>query len=175
MTLQLLVVTKIARLETMSMIAKDFKFKKDEVKPPEIYLGARLEKKKLPMRHSRNNSKVCVEGVVSTGTRVQSVRTRQLEGKGSTSSKVLAGSVANEVTRLQTVQRRRSMRRMRVRKIATKTFSIASFLFDCSRGNALCVDPHCKVSIGQYTKMCTSPLIFFQLHYFRCQIFEENI
>ena len=25
---------------------------------------------------------------------------------------------------------------------------------------ALCVDPHCKVSIGQYTKMCTSPLIF---------------
>ena len=41
--------------------------------------------------------------------------------------------------------------------------------------NALCVYPHCKVSIGQYTKMCTSPLIFFQLHYFRCQIFEENI
>ena len=40
---------------------------------------------------------------------------------------------------------------------------------------ALCVYPHCKVSIGQYTKMCTSPLIFFQLHYFRCQIFEENI
>ena len=26
---------------------------------------------------------------------------------------------------------------------------------------ALCVYPHCKVSIGQYTKMCTSPLIFF--------------
>ena len=26
---------------------------------------------------------------------------------------------------------------------------------------ALCVDPHCKVSIGQYNKMCTSPLIFF--------------
>ena len=25
---------------------------------------------------------------------------------------------------------------------------------------ALCVDPHCKVSIGQYTKMCTSPHIF---------------
>ena len=25
---------------------------------------------------------------------------------------------------------------------------------------ALCIDPHCKVSIGQYTKMCTSPLIF---------------
>ena len=41
--------------------------------------------------------------------------------------------------------------------------------------NALCVYPHCKVSIGQYTKMCTSPLIFFQLHYFRCQIFAENI
>ena len=41
--------------------------------------------------------------------------------------------------------------------------------------NALCVDPHCKVSIGQCTKMCTSPLIFFHLHYFRWQIFEENI
>ena len=27
--------------------------------------------------------------------------------------------------------------------------------------NALCVYPHCKVSIGQYNKMCTSPLIFF--------------
>ena len=40
---------------------------------------------------------------------------------------------------------------------------------------ALCVYPHCKVSIGQYTKMCTSAFIFFQLHYFRCQIFEENI
>ena len=26
--------------------------------------------------------------------------------------------------------------------------------------SALCVYPHCKVSIGQYTKMCTSPLIF---------------
>ena len=25
---------------------------------------------------------------------------------------------------------------------------------------ALCVFPHCKVSIGQYNKMCTSPLIF---------------
>ena len=25
---------------------------------------------------------------------------------------------------------------------------------------ALCVDPHCKVSIGQYTKMCTSPSFF---------------
>ena len=25
----------------------------------------------------------------------------------------------------------------------------------------LCVYPHCKVSIGQYNKMCTSPLIFF--------------
>ena len=43
------------------------------------------------------------------------------------------------------------------------------------KSNALCVYPHCKVSIGQYTKMCTSPLIFFQLHYFRWQIFEENI
>ena len=31
--------------ETMSLIAKDFMFKKDEIKPPEIYLGARLEKK----------------------------------------------------------------------------------------------------------------------------------
>ena len=29
----------------------------------------------------------------------------------------------------------------------------------CKGGIALCVDPHCKVSIGQYTKMCTSPLI----------------
>ena len=27
--------------------------------------------------------------------------------------------------------------------------------------NALRVYPHCKVSIGQYNKMCTSPLIFF--------------
>ena len=27
--------------------------------------------------------------------------------------------------------------------------------------NPLCVYLHCKVSIGQYTKMCTSPLIFF--------------
>ena len=27
--------------------------------------------------------------------------------------------------------------------------------------NALCVYPHCKVSIGQYNKMCTWPLIFF--------------
>ena len=26
--------------------------------------------------------------------------------------------------------------------------------------SALCVDLHCKVSIGQYNKMCTSPLIF---------------
>ena len=32
---------------------------------------------------------------------------------------------------------------------------------DDEDNNALCVDPHCKVSIGQYTKMCTSPLIFF--------------
>ena len=32
---------------------------------------------------------------------------------------------------------------------------------------ALCVDPHCKVSIGQYTKMCTSPLIFSSSKYFR--------
>ena len=40
---------------------------------------------------------------------------------------------------------------------------------------ALCVYPHCKVSIGQYTKMCTAPLIFFQFHSFRWQIFEENI
>ena len=32
---------------TMELIARDFKFKKDEIKPPEIYLGARLEKKKL--------------------------------------------------------------------------------------------------------------------------------
>ena len=30
---------------------------------------------------------------------------------------------------------------------------------------ALCVYPHCKMSIGQYTKMCTSLFIFFQLHY----------
>ena len=27
--------------------------------------------------------------------------------------------------------------------------------------SSLCVYPHCKVSIGQYNKMCTSPLIFF--------------
>ena len=40
---------------------------------------------------------------------------------------------------------------------------------------ALCVYLHWKVSIGQYTKMWTSALIFFQLHYFRWQIFEENI
>ena len=33
--------------ETMSLIAKDFRFKNDVVKPPEIYLGARLEKKQL--------------------------------------------------------------------------------------------------------------------------------
>ena len=33
--------------ETMRLIAKDFKFKKDEIKPPEIYLGARLERKNL--------------------------------------------------------------------------------------------------------------------------------
>lgn len=33
--------------ETMALIAKDFRFKKDEIKPPEIYLGARLERKLL--------------------------------------------------------------------------------------------------------------------------------
>ena len=49
-------------------------------------------------------------------------------------------------------------------------FVVLSFLH-----TALCVYPHCKVSIGQYTKMGTSPLIFFQFHYFRWQIFEENI
>ena len=43
------------------------------------------------------------------------------------------------------------------------------------RGIALCVYPHCKVSIRQYTKMCTVPLIFFQFHSFRWQIFEEII
>ena len=36
---------------TMRLIAKDFKFKKDEIKPPEIYLGARLERKEL---HGQN-------------------------------------------------------------------------------------------------------------------------
>ena len=30
--------------------------------------------------------------------------------------------------------------------------------------SSLCVYPHCKVSIGGYTKMCTSPLIFLQLN-----------
>ena len=30
--------------------------------------------------------------------------------------------------------------------------------------SSLCVYPHCKVSIGRYTKMCTSPLIFLQLN-----------
>ena len=49
------------------------------------------------------------------------------------------------------------------------------FNFTFYTHNAPCVYPHCKVSIGQYTKMCTSPLIFFQLQYFRWQIFEENI
>ena len=34
-------------------------------------------------------------------------------------------------------------------------------LKDNNWGIALCVYLHCKVSIGQYTKMCTSPLIFF--------------
>lgn len=33
--------------ETMALIAHDFRFKKDKVKPPKIYLGARLEKKVL--------------------------------------------------------------------------------------------------------------------------------
>ena len=33
--------------ETMRLIAKDFMFKKDEIKPPEIYLGARLERNEL--------------------------------------------------------------------------------------------------------------------------------
>ena len=33
--------------DTMLLIAKDFKFKKDEIRPPEIYLGARLERKIL--------------------------------------------------------------------------------------------------------------------------------
>ena len=41
--------------------------------------------------------------------------------------------------------------------------------------DALCVSPHYKVSIGQYTKMCTLLLIFFQFHYFKWKIFEENI
>ena len=41
--------------------------------------------------------------------------------------------------------------------------------------SALCCFSFREVSIGQYTKMCTSSLIFFQLHYFRWQIFEENI
>ena len=53
------------------------------------------------------------------------------------------------------------------------TWTYFTFIFYTH--NAPCVYPHCKVSIGQYTKMCTSPLIFFQLQYFRWQIFEENI
>ena len=49
------------------------------------------------------------------------------------------------------------------------------FMCNFNSVSVLCVYPHCKVSIGQYTKMCTSLFIFFQLHYFRWQIFEENI
>jgi hypothetical protein len=37
--------------ETMLQIAKDFRFKKDKIKPPEIYLGAHLEKKELNGKH----------------------------------------------------------------------------------------------------------------------------
>ena len=41
--------------------------------------------------------------------------------------------------------------------------------------SALCCFSLRKVVIGQFTKMCTLPLIFYQLHYFWRQIFEENI
>ena len=40
---------------------------------------------------------------------------------------------------------------------------------------ALCCFSFRKVSIGQFTKMYTTPLIFFHFHYFRRQIFKENI
>ena len=60
-------------------------------------------------------------------------------------------------------------RRMRVRKIATKTFSIASFLFDCSRGNDFAlVDQHCgeeKASESDYKSELLSNM-FSQLKYF---------
>ena len=45
----------------------------------------------------------------------------------------------------------------------------------CPQASALCCFSLRKVVIGQFTKMCTSPVVFFQLHYSGRQIFEENI
>ena len=56
--------------------------------------------------------------------------------------------------------------------VSFSLLGISSTLHWCT---VLCVYLHCKVSIGQYTKMCTSPLIFSSSKYFRWQIFEENI
>ena len=76
---------------------------------------------------------------------------------------------------------RKNKARWRKEKSAPKGFSIIFMILVIKKwnknviSNALCVYPHCKVSIGQYTKMCTAPLIFFQFHSFRWQIFEEII
>ena len=40
----------------------------------------RQGKKRLPLRHSRSNSKVCVKTVASMNTRVKSVRSTKQEG-----------------------------------------------------------------------------------------------
>ena len=60
-------------------------------------------------------------------------------------------------------------RRAKVRKIATKTFSIASFLFDCSRGNGFALaDQHCGEEKARESD-CKSELLsnmFSQLKYF---------
>ena len=60
-------------------------------------------------------------------------------------------------------------RRRRVSKIATKTFSIAGFLFDCSRGNGFAlVDQHCGEEKARESD-CKSELLsnmFSQLKYF---------